>query len=71
MDDYGCLAVILFGIAIIAVIVYAFFALFGIAVAIAGVYGFIKTVMNYVSAVKEVMGKRRLAAGEGGENDED
>lgn len=70
MDDYGCLGVILFGVAIIALIMYALVALFGIAMVIAGAYGFIRTIINYVLAVKEVVGKRRLTADEGGQNDE-
>lgn len=70
MDNYGCLGVILFAIGIATLLLYALVALFGIAIAIAGAYGFIRTIINYVLAVKEVVGKRRLATGEGGENDE-
>lgn len=59
MDDFGGLIFIGIIIGLIVLILYAIAAVFGIAVVVAAIYGFIRTIINYVTAFNDVMKARK------------
>ena len=59
MSDSGSFILILIIIGIFILILYVIAAIFGIALMIAAAYGFVRTIINYVIAFKDVISGKK------------